>query len=205
MPIRFQETFNMKAIVILGACAALLAAAGAFASPLAIAHKLATRSNVAKILVADNSTVTAGDLTIKDAFTRPTLGAATVAVGYVTIVNNGKTDDRLVSASSDISDTTEIHESKMANGVMEMHEVKDGLAIPAGATVALQPGGYHIMFVGIKQAVKAGSEIHAVLNFEKAGKVDVTFPATSSPGAMAPDTGSMKGMDMNGMGNMKMQ
>jgi periplasmic copper chaperone A len=203
-----QERLIMNKSLLLCACASLLAASSVSATPLIAtgAHEQHAPSwGALRILVADNSVVTAGDLTIKNAFTRPTLGAATVAVGYVTIVNKGKTDDRLVSASSDISDTTEIHESKMANGVMEMHEIKDGLAIPAGATVALQPGSYHIMFVGIKQAVKAGSEIHAVLNFEKAGKVDVTFPATSSPGATAPDTGGMKGMDMNGMGNMKMQ
>jgi periplasmic copper chaperone A len=203
-----QEKLVMKKSLLFCTCASLLAVSSVSATPLVApgAHEQHVPSwGALQILVADSSDVTAGDLTIKNAFTRPTLGAATVAVGYVTVVNNGKTDDRLIGASSDISDTTEIHESKMANGVMEMHEVKDGLAIPAGATVALQPGSYHIMFVGIKEAVKAGSEIHAVLNFGKAGKVDVTFPATSSPGATAPDMGSMKGMDMNGMGNMKMQ
>ncbi len=72
---------------------------------------------------------------------------------------------------------------KMDNGVMQMRPLPDGLPIPAGATVVLQPGGYHIMFISIKHGVKPGDIIHATLTFEKAGKVDVAFPAASS---MAP-------------------
>jgi hypothetical protein len=191
----------MKHCVIFYACAGLLATPPAFASPFAAAHlrgQLAIPSNGSKILIADHSEVMAGDLTIKDVFTRPTLGGATVAVGYATIVNKGTSADRLVSVSSDISSTTEIHESKMINGVMEMHELPDGLPIAAGATVALKPGSYHIMFIGIKHPVKPDDTIHAVFTFSKAGKVHVTFPAAASPGAMAPPM-------MNGMGNMKMQ
>lgn len=153
-------------------------------------------SALSTVLVADSSVVTAGNLTIEDAFTRPTLGGATVAVGYATIVNNGPADDRLVGVSSDISNAAEIHQSKMSNGVMDMRQLPDGLPIAAGTTVSLQPGSYHIMFVGIRHPVKPGDAIHAVLTFAKAGKVDVTFPAASSPGATAPDMGDMKGMKM---------
>jgi len=142
-----------------------------------------------------NMPVVAGALKIENAFTRPTLGGATVAVGYMTIVNSGKTDDKLLSVTSDISATTEIHESKMAGGVMEMNELPNGLAIPAGGTITFKPGSYHLMFVGLKQAVKPGAAIHATLDFAKAGKVAVTFPAAKSVGAMAPDS----------MGGMKMQ
>ena len=138
----------------------------------------------------------AGPIKVENAFTRPTLGGASVAVGYVTLTNTGKVDDRLESVTSDISATSEIHETKMENGMMEMRELPKGLAIPAGATVAFKPGAYHIMFVGIKHAVKPGDRIHATLIFDKAGKVAVDFPAADNPGAMAPS---------GGMGGMKMQ
>jgi copper(I)-binding protein len=85
---------------------------------------------------------------------------------------------------------------KMDNGVMEMRELTDGLAIPAGATVALNPGGDHIMFVDLKHPVKPGDVIHTTLTFEKAGKVDVPFKAAASMGAMSPG---------GGIGGMKMQ
>jgi periplasmic copper chaperone A len=156
---------------------------------------IVSSSNIAA--AASAPAVSVGPLKIENAFARPTPGGATVAVGYVTIVNAGNTPDRLVSATSDISAKTQIHEMKMDNGVMEMRELTDGLAIPAGATVALQPGGDHFMFVDLKHGVNPGDVIHTTLTFEKAGKVDVAFPAAASMGAMAPasPTGGMGGMD----------
>jgi copper(I)-binding protein len=133
---------------------------------------------------------------ITNAFTRSTLGGASVAVGYMTITNTGAVADRLESVTSDISTTAEIHETKMENGMMEMRELPKGLAVPAGATVAFKPGAYHVMFVGIRHAVKPGDTIHAILTFGKAGKIAVDFPAADNPGAMAPSPN---------MGGMKMQ
>lgn len=137
----------------------------------------------------------AGPIKVENAFTRPTLGGASVAVGYMTLTNTGKTDDWLESVTSDISATSEIHETKMENGMMEMRELPKGLALPAGSTVSFKPGAYHIMFVGIKHAVKPGDTIHATLIFDKAGKVEVDFPAADNPGAMAP-SGGMNGTKM---------
>lgn len=162
------------------------------------AHPILGIPSTAPIVLAAEQGTTAGTLKIEGAFTRPTPGGATVAVGYATIVNTGKTDDRLVAVTSDISAAAEIHETKMENGVMEMRELPNGLAIPAGATVAFKPGGYHIMFINLKRAVKPGDAIHAVLEFAKAGKVAVSFVAASSIGAMAPDAMKMDG-GMNGM------
>ncbi|MGP8232671.1 MAG: copper chaperone PCu(A)C [Methylovirgula sp.] len=162
----------------------------------AFAHPILEMPFAAPIVLAAEQSVTTGQLTIKDAFTRPTPGGATVAVGYLTIVNAGKTDDRLVAVTSDISASAQIHETKMENGVMEMKELPDGLAIPASATVTFKPGAYHIMFMDLKQAVKPGDAIHAVLEFAKAGKVAVTFIAANSMGAMAPGGMKMDGMKM---------
>ena len=148
------------------------------------------------ILAADGpQVVTTGPMRVANAFTRPTLGGATVAVGYMIIVNTGKTDDKLLSVTSDISSTSEIHESKMVGGVMEMDELPNGLAIPAGATVSFKPGSYHVMFVGLKHAITAGEIIHATLVFEKAGRVAVSFKAAQSAGATSPSD-SMGGMKM---------
>ncbi len=179
---------------LFGCALAALCAAPAFAHP-----TLEMPSAAPIVLVAEQSTAS-GALKIENAFTRPTPGGATVAVGYLTIVNTGKTDDRLVAATSDISARAQIHESKMDNGVMEMKELPDGLAIPAGATVTFKPGSYHIMFMDLKRRVKPGDSIHAELEFAKAGKIAVTFPAASSMGATAPDTMKMD----SGMDGMKM-
>jgi len=126
--------------------------------------------------------ITVGDLEITGAFSRATLPNAPVGAGYLTITNKGTSDDRLVSASSSVAGMTQIHEMKMEGDVMKMNEVAGGLVIPAGGSVALAPGGFHIMFMNLKQQLAEGSTIVVTLTFEKAGTVDVEL-AVGAPNA----------------------
>lgn len=117
-----------------------------------------------------------GPINISLPFTRATLPNAPVAGGFLTIENTGTEPDRLISAASDIADDTQIHEMAMQGDVMKMRQLADGLEIPAGETVVLAPGGFHIMFMGLKQALVEGETITVTLTFEKAGTVDVVLP-----------------------------
>ncbi len=151
--------------------------------------------------------VTAGALEIVHPWSRATPGGAKVAGGYVTVVNKGTAPDRLLSAAADsISAKAEIHETSMKDGMMSMKPVA-GIAVPAGGTISLKPGSWHIMFTGLKRPLKQGETFPGSLTFEKAGKVDVEFTvealgaaAPSMPAAGAPD-GTMDhgGMDHGGM------
>ncbi|TGR23233.1 MULTISPECIES: copper chaperone PCu(A)C [unclassified Mesorhizobium] len=116
-----------------------------------------------------------GDLEIGHPWSRATPTGAKVAGGYFTITNNGSTPDRLLSITSDISEKAELHEMGVKDGVMTMRPVDGGLEIPAGGKVALAPGGYHLMFIGLKRQPKQGEKFAATLTFEKAGKVSVEF------------------------------
>jgi copper(I)-binding protein len=116
-----------------------------------------------------------GDLEIGHPWSRATPAGAKVAGGYFTITNKGGTADRLLSISSDISEKAELHEMAVKDGVMTMRPVAGGLEIPAGGKVALAPGGYHLMFVGLKRHPKQGEKFSATLTFEKAGAVSVDF------------------------------
>ncbi|MET2830224.1 copper chaperone PCu(A)C [Mesorhizobium shangrilense] len=116
-----------------------------------------------------------GDLEIGHPWSRATPAGAKVAGGYFTITNTGSTPDRLLSISSDISDKAELHEMSVKDGVMTMRPVAEGLEIPAGGKVALAPGGYHLMFIGLKRQPKQGEKFSATLTFEKAGAVTVDF------------------------------
>lgn len=116
-----------------------------------------------------------GDLEIGHPWSRATPHGAQVAGGYMTITNQGSSADRLVSVSSDISDKAEIHEMAVKDGVMTMRPVEGGLEIPAGATVELKPGGYHLMLMGLKRPLAKGESFPASLTFEKAGSVTVEF------------------------------
>ena len=128
-----------------------------------------------------------GDIEIEHPWSRATPAGAKVAGGYFTIVNKGSAPDRLLSISSDISEKAELHEMGVKDGIMTMRPVSGGLEVPAGAKVALAPGGYHLMFIGLKRQPKQGEKFAATLTFEKAGTVRVEFAVEGM--------GEMGGMD----------
>lgn len=61
------------------------------------------------------------------------------------------------------------------DGIMTMRPLPGGLDIPAGGTVTLKPGGYHIMFLDLKTPLKEGTKVDGTLTFEKAGTVAVQY------------------------------
>ena len=128
-----------------------------------------------------------GQIDIGHPYSRAMLPVAKVGGGYLKITNNGG-DDRLVGATSERADRVEFHEMKMNGAIMEMRELNGGIAIPAGSTVELKPGGYHVMFMNVTKPFKEGEMVKATLVFEKAGPVDVEF-------AVGPVAGSGGGKD----------
>ena len=129
--------------------------------------------------------VKAGDLVISQAWSRATPGGAKIAGGYLTIENKGTSPDRLVGGSGDVAARIEIHEMAMNNGVMTMRPLDKGLVIEPGKTVKLAPGGYHLMMMDLKNPLKQGDKVPVTLEFEKAGKVTLSFDV-QGVGAQAP-------------------
>lgn len=126
-----------------------------------------------------------GSLEIDQPWTRATAPTAKAGGGYMTIINKGASPDRLIAVRSNASDKVEIHEMKMDGSVMRMRELEKGLEIPPGATVALKPGGYHVMFMELKAPFAKDAKVPVTLVFEKAGSVDVEL-AVQQMGAAAP-------------------
>lgn len=75
---------------------------------------------------------------------------------------------KVVAVSSPVAAMVEIHEMKMDDGVMRMRAV-DALPLPAGQAVALKPGSYHVMLMGLKQPIKAGETVPLTLTVEAEG------------------------------------
>ena len=136
--------------------------------------------------MADAAPVTLGDLTIAGAFTRATLPNAPVAGGFLTITNAGATDDTLIGATTPAAGMTQVHEMVFSRDVMKMRELPDGLPVPAGQTVTLEPGGYHLMFMDLTQTFDEGDSVETTLMFEQAGVVTVTLPI-GAPNAKGAD------------------
>src|SRR5262245_57325208 len=124
---------------------------------------------------ANAEDITVGTLKISGPWARATPKGAPVGGAYMTITNTGNVSDRLVGGSSGVSSHFEIHEMSMDNGVMKMRPLEKGLEIKPGQTVEFKPGGYHVMFVGLKKAFEEGQHVKATLEFEKAGNVAVEF------------------------------
>lgn len=146
-----------------------------------------------------------GALELTDLWTRATPPRAAAGGGFLTITNTGDAPDRLIAVSSPASGIGEVHEMKVVDGVMTMRPVDGGIEIPAHGSVTLAPGGFHLMFMDLKEPFVAGEKLPVRLTFEKAGSVD-TFLHIEPIGAKGPagaahtDSGDM---DMES-GEMKM-
>ena len=117
-----------------------------------------------------------GGISIDGAYARPAPAAGGNGAVFLTIENAGPAADRLVSASSAAAATVEIHETIDDGGVMKMRPLVDGIAIAGGESADLQPGGKHIMLIGLAAPLVAGQEIELALVFEKAGAITVKAP-----------------------------
>lgn len=152
---------------------------------------------------------TVGALKIHDPWARATPKGAPVGGAYMSISNTGTTADRLIGGSTAVAKGFEVHEMSMANGVMKMRELPNGLEIKPGETVVLKPAGYHIMLTGLTTQMKQGEQVNGTLKFEKAGEVKVEF-AVAGIGAMTGNSGgsgahdAMPGMSHDNMPGMKM-
>jgi len=95
---------------------------------------------------------------------------------FMVIQNNGSATDTLLSVQSDAASMVQIHLSEVdASGVSSMHEV-DGIEIPAGGSVELKPGGYHVMLMGLKRELKEGDTVTFILTFKIAGTITIQAP-----------------------------
>ncbi|MEO5735225.1 MAG: copper chaperone PCu(A)C [Rubrivivax sp.] len=124
--------------------------------------------------------------TVQAGWARPTVAGQAAGGGFVSF-KGGTSADRLVAASSPVAKAVELHTMEMDGSVMRMRQVQ-GIDVPAGATVALKPGGNHLMFMGLKQPLKAGDKVPLTLRFENAGEVQTEMTVSMQPpdGSAAP-------------------
>lgn len=122
-----------------------------------------------------------GDLEIGHPWARATPPGAEAAGAFMTIKNRGAEHDRLVGAAFAGAAMTQIHEMVMDNGVMRMGQIAGGLPIPPGETVMLEPGGYHVMLMGLKAPLVEDTKLPLTIVFEKAGSIEVEL-AVEAPG-----------------------
>ena len=124
-----------------------------------------------------------GAIQVEDPWVRATPPNARMGAGFLRLSNHGTSDDRLVELSSPAAARVEIHSMKEVDGVMQMRHLADGLPLPAGADVALAPGGLHLMFVGIGQPFVEGGSVELTLRFEHGTEQHIRLPVRAAGAA----------------------
>ena len=130
-----------------------------------------------------------GSIKVAEPWARASSAMASAGAAYMRIENTGSAADALIGAASPAARTVEVHETVAmgspapdASGEGEMMGMQPvaRLEIPAGGTIELKPGGYHIMLIDLNRELKAGDKIEITLTFEKAGTVKVTAEVRES-------------------------
>lgn len=128
-------------------------------------------------------------ITVQDAWVRPAPMVGGNGAAYMVITNGGAEDDALLGVSADFADRTEVHETfttsaddtgedmgDMEGGEMMGMRPVESIAVPAGGSVTLEPGGYHVMLFGVQQVFDEGDTVTLTLTFQNAGQITVEAP-----------------------------
>jgi periplasmic copper chaperone A len=124
---------------------------------------------------AHSQTLDQNTIVVEHPWARATPAGAKTGAVYMTLINHDSTSDRLLSATTPVADKVQLHSASEDNGISRMREIRTFEVAP-GAGVSFNPGGMHIMVVGLKQPLKEGQSFPLTLTFEKAGKEDVSVP-----------------------------
>lgn len=125
---------------------------------------------------------------VRDPWVRATVAQQKATGAFMQLT--AREGSKLVEVRSPVAGVAEVHEMAMEQNVMKMRALPAGLALPAGKTVELKPGGYHVMLMDLKGPVKAGDVVPVTLVFEgKDGRresVDIKALVRPLGGATAP-------------------
>ncbi|WP_087016464.1 copper chaperone PCu(A)C [Thaumasiovibrio subtropicus] len=118
--------------------------------------------------------VDVGDLHIQKPWSKLVPPTSAVTAGFFDVTNEGEADDRIIAARADIAGKVELHNHIHEDGMMKMREVSS-IEVPAGETVSLKPGSFHVMFFNLTKVPALGEQFPVIVTFEKAGEVELMF------------------------------
>jgi copper(I)-binding protein len=137
---------------------------------------------LAALLLASCSKGGPPDVRISDAWARETISGQTSTAAYMILKNEGAGDDRLVSVSAQPPAMAMLHSSESSDAVARMRTLDSGVAVPAGATIELKPGGTHVMVTGLRAPLNVGDTLKLTTRFEKSGEQPVNVRVTPAFG-----------------------
>jgi copper(I)-binding protein len=121
----------------------------------------------------------AGGIEVREAWARPAAHGENGAI-YFVIRNQARQADELTGVSSGIAEAVEMHESRMDGDVMQMHQLQF-IPLEANAEITFEPGGRHLMLIGLKKDLKIGDEIEVTLHFKNFEEINLLVPVREAP------------------------
>lgn len=139
---------------------------------------------LAATVVAPIHAIAAGaTVQVADPYVRAVPAGQDQTAAYMTLRNTGKQDMALVKAESPAARAVELHTVISEGGMMKMRPVPK-MDVKADGETKLQPGGFHIMLIGIKEPIKEGASVSLTLNFDDGSQLSVTAPVRAAAGGM---------------------
>ena len=139
---------------------------------------LATLVVASAVCGAEPRVVRSGQIVVSDAWTRPTAAGMPMGVAYFVVRNDGVIEDAIVSASTPAAARVEIHQTTLADGIARMRPLRE-IVVPAKGSVAVAPGGIHLMLVDLSAPLSAGARVPLVLQFRRAGRIEIRLAVES--------------------------
>ncbi len=119
----------------------------------------------------------ADGIMVQDPYVRTSRPNAPTAAAFMVLMNHTDTDDRLIGVRSEIARKVELHTHiDQGGGLMQMTQIEEGIALPAGEMHALARGGDHVMLMGLNRSLAQDDDVTITLVFEQAGEVVVSVP-----------------------------
>lgn len=122
------------------------------------------------------------ELRISDASAREMPPGQTISAAFLTVANPGEQPVRLVSAACSCAQQVEMHRHEHSDGRVRMQRV-DSVEVPANGAFRFQPGGYHLMLIGLQQPLQRGDNVELTLIDDAGGRHAVTAPVVVPHGA----------------------
>ncbi len=126
----------------------------------------------AQVMASDAGMAEMGDIMIRDGWARASLGGAPNSAAYMIVMVKGDTSDELIGAATPVAEKAELHNHIMEGEIAKMRPV-EAIEVRPGEPAILEPGGFHVMLMGLKEELKAGSAVPLTLTFKNAGEVKV--------------------------------
>ena len=121
------------------------------------------------------STIVLDSIEITEGWIREAPKGKFATAGYLRITNSGKEERKLINVKADFAEISEFHLMEEEYGIMKMIPLEDGILIPAGSSVSLEPGGMHIMFMKLNTSLKLSEKQKINLTFENLGDISISM------------------------------